>query len=87
MEFGPPELDGLIALRSCRWMYRHSAKLRARRRDVVCQADGALYGDVCPSWSPVDGCVCAKHGYPEHRSPLTDVGAAEANQDQREPVS
>lgn len=45
------------------------------------------YGDVCPSWSPVDGCVCAKYGYPEHRSPLTDVGAAEANQDQREPVS
>lgn len=32
----------------------------------------ASYDDVCPSWSPVDGCCCLEHlGRVEHAEPPT----------------
>lgn len=61
--YGPPELDGLIALRSCRWMHRHSVKRQVRYRDRVCQAAGVLPG-IC---SPVAHRLTVHHRLPrEH---------------------
>lgn len=51
--------------------FSHTGEGQGPVRNEPCGHVGG-YSNVCPSWSPVDGCRCAEHlGHVPHADPAT----------------